>query len=135
MAEIQQWTVQCRECKASVEYNCNTCDSKLCSDCKEKHQASEQYKHHKIVKYSENTNKERMAANLQVLDLDLSKMAILAKDHKRWSFDSGLPVPFRLVVSGRSTINNHLSELMSEIIEPLALESDEAEIQSSLRRY
>ena len=89
----------------------------------------------KIVEYSENINAERMAANLQVSDLDLSKMAILAKDHKRWSFDSGLPVPSRLVVSGRSTIITHLSELISEIIETLALESDGPEILSSLRRY
>ena len=58
-------------------------------------------------------------------------MAILVKDHKSWDKTSGDPVPSRPIVSGSTTINTHLSELLSEFIEPIALEAESAEIESS----
>ena len=85
----------------------------------------------KIFRYCERTNPDRMNANLIVADNDLPEMAILIKDHKQWSFESKKPPPSRPIVSGNSTVNTHLSEFISEIIEPLALEADGAEIQSS----
>ena len=84
-----------------------------------------------IFKYSNGTNHERMASNLVVSDLDLPEMSLLTKDHKSWSVESGSPVPTRPIVSGNSTVNTHLSELLSELIEPVALEADGAEVQSS----
>ena len=85
----------------------------------------------RILKYCDKTNSDRMNANLVVSDNDLPEMAILIKDHKDWKYESNKPPPSRPVVSGNSTVNTHLSELISEIVEPLALESDGAEIQSS----
>ena len=58
-------------------------------------------------------------------------MSILVKDHKDWSFSSGKPVPTRPIVSGNGCLNSHLSELVSEIIEPVVLEKTGAEIQST----
>ena len=84
-----------------------------------------------VFKYCDKTDSDRMAANLVVSDLDLPEMTLLTKDHKTWSYESGKAVPTRPVVSGNSTINTHLSEMISEIIEPVALESNGAEIQSS----
>ena len=45
--------------------------------------------------------------------------------------ESNKPVPTRPVMSGNCTINTHLSEMISEIVEPLALEYDGCEVQSS----
>ena len=84
-----------------------------------------------IFRYCDKTNPERMRANLVSSDLQLPEMAILVKDHKQWQFDSGAPVPSRPVVSGNSTINTHLSELISEIVEPIALHMNGCEVQSS----
>ena len=72
-----------------------------------------------------------MLKNLTVAGLDLPEMSLLIKDHKSWSFDSGKPVPTRPVLSGNCAINTHLSEMISEIIEPVALQYNGAEVQSS----
>ena len=84
----------------------------------------------RILQYGKDTDQERMAANL-ITGQDLPDMSLLVKDHKMWSFESGAPVPTRPVVSGNCTINTHLSELLSEVIEPIALEQEGSEIQSS----
>ena len=85
----------------------------------------------KITNYSKHTDHERMTNNLMVSDLDLPQMNILIKDHKSWTQQSGKVVPSRPVVSGNCSINTHLSELISEIVEPIALEADGSEVQSS----
>ena len=87
-----------------------------------------------IFGYCDKSNPDRMRNNLVVSDLDLPEMAILVKDHKSWKYSDqkeGKKVPSRPVVSGNSTINTHLSELLSEIVEPVALELKGREIQSS----
>ena len=58
-------------------------------------------------------------------------MNILIKDHKMWSRESGKAVPSRPMVSGNCSINTHLSELLSEMVEPLATEAEGMEVQSS----
>ena len=85
----------------------------------------------KIWSYSKHTDPERMLNNLTVSGLDLPEMSLLTKDHKSWSWDSNKPVPTRPVMSGNCCINTHLSELISEVVEPLVLEYDGAEVQSS----
>ena len=85
----------------------------------------------KIWAYSKGTDEDRMLKNLTVAGLDLPEMSLLVKDHKSWSFESGKPVPTRPVLSGNCAINTHLSELISEIIEPVALQYNGAEVQSS----
>ena len=84
----------------------------------------------KVIQYGKDTDQERMAANL-VSGQDLPDMSLLVKDHKLWSFECATPVPTRPVVCGNCTINTHLSELLSEAIEPIALEQEGSEIQSS----
>ena len=85
----------------------------------------------RIMGYSKNTDQDRMNNNLHVSGLDVPEMVILIKDHKKWNKGSGEVLPSRPVVSGNNTINTHLSEIISEIVEPLALESDGMEINSS----
>ena len=58
-------------------------------------------------------------------------MALLVKDHKTWRLDSDTPVPSRPVVSGNRGINTHLSELISEILEPMVLEMGGGEVAST----
>ena len=53
-----------------------------------------------ITNYATHTDKDRMAANLSVSDLDLPCMRLLVKDHKAWTPESGKAVPTRPVVSG-----------------------------------
>ena len=72
-----------------------------------------------------------MNKNIQDHNSEVADMYLLFKDHKKWSPDSGDPLPSRPVVSGNQTCNVHLSELLSEILEPVAKEMLEAEILSS----
>ena len=85
----------------------------------------------KMWSYCKNTDPERMLNNVTVSGIDLPEMSLLVKDHKSWSVDSGEPVPTRPVMSGNCTVNTHLSELISELIEPVVLEYEGAEVQSS----
>ena len=58
-------------------------------------------------------------------------MRLLVKDHKAWSEASGTPVPTRPVVSGNKGINTHISEILSELLEPLVMNLGSAEISST----
>ena len=85
----------------------------------------------KMWSYAKHTDPDRMLKNLTVSDIDLPEMSLLTKDHKSWSSESNKPVPTRPVMSGNCAINTHLSELISELVEPMALEFDGSEVQSS----
>ena len=58
-------------------------------------------------------------------------MTLLIKDHKSWSPGDRGPIPSRPVEAGNSGLNVHLSELISSVIEPVALEESEREIDST----
>ena len=58
-------------------------------------------------------------------------MTLLMKDHTNWIFDGKTPPPSRPVVAGNSGLNCHLSELLSSIIEPVAFEESDNEIDST----
>ena len=58
-------------------------------------------------------------------------MALLIKDHKDYNPDSNAPIPSRPVVSGNRGVNTHLSELVSEILEPLIPEMGGGEVAST----
>ena len=45
------WLVTCR-CENPVEYVCNTCGEKLCSNCKQTHLQNLATKHHSVVEYA-----------------------------------------------------------------------------------
>ena len=61
--------------------------------------------------------------------MEVPEMVLLVKDHKSWP--EGKPVPTRPVVSGNRGINTHLSELLSEILEPATNFVGGAEILST----
>ena len=85
----------------------------------------------KSLNHSIDTDEQRMLANIQDHNSEVAEMYLLFKDHKQWSQESGKEVPSRPVVSGNKTYNVHLSELLSEILEPVAKESQSAEISST----
>ena len=58
-------------------------------------------------------------------------MILLVKDHKQWDPESKTPVPTRPVVSGNRGINTHLSEWLSELMEPIAIEMGASEVTST----
>ena len=85
----------------------------------------------KIVGYANETDPARMMKNIQNHSLEVPEMALLIKDHKSHDPDSSAPVPSRPVVSGNRGVNTHLSELISEILEPLVLEMGGGEVAST----
>ena len=56
---------------------------------------------------------------------------LLVKDHKLWSEEQGEPIPSRPVLSGNNCLNMHLSEIMSELLEPISISMSSAEITST----
>ena len=72
-----------------------------------------------------------MLKNIQNHSLEVPEMALLIKDHKDYNMDSNAPVPSRPVVSGNRGVNTHLSELLSEILEPLIPEMGGGEVAST----
>ena len=72
-----------------------------------------------------------MLKNLSDEGYEIPEMKILLKDHKQWSPESGASIPQRPVVSGRAGFNTHLSEVLSQVLEPVALEMSGAEISST----
>ena len=84
-----------------------------------------------ILGVSEKRDKARMMNNLMDNGMEIPEMKILLKDHKDWSVSSNKCVPSRPVVSGRTGFNTHLSEVLSQILEPIALEMEGAEISST----
>ena len=84
-----------------------------------------------IIGYSAKKNKERMKENIIDHGLEVPKMKILIKDHKQWTPESSDSPPSRPVVNGRAGYNAHLSEILSQILEPIAVEMTGAEIDST----
>ena len=83
------------------------------------------------VGYASETDSKRMMGNIQNHSLEVPEMALLVKDHKQWSKSSKKPVPTRPVVSGNNGINTHLSEFISELLEPLVMELGSGEVSST----
>ena len=84
-----------------------------------------------IVGYAHDTDKKRMNNNIQGTSMEVPEMVLLVKDHKEWDSSSDRPVPTRPVVSGNRGLNTHLSELLSEILEPATNFVGGAEILST----
>ena len=82
-----------------------------------------------IVGYSKNKEKKRMLKNVIDHGREVPEMILLCKDHKKW--DGVGPVPTRPVVSGNKGVNTHLSELLSEILEPVSYAIGGGEIAST----
>ena len=85
----------------------------------------------KIINHSRNTGEKRMMDNNQDHNGEIAEMYLLLKDHKTWTPESDTSVPSRPVVSGNKTYNVHLSELLSELLEPIAKEMSGGEISST----
>ena len=84
-----------------------------------------------VVGYSKDKDTARMNKNIQGSSMEIPDMVLLVKDHKKWSPESKEPVPTRPVMSGNKGINSHLSEWLSEILEPIALNMASAEVNST----
>ena len=52
--------------------------------------------------------------------LSVAPLYLLFKDHKGWSVDMGTPPPTRPVASAGKGQNDHLSETVSQVLEPVA---------------
>ena len=85
----------------------------------------------KIVGYGQKKEHERMNRNTQNVSMEVPTMVLLVKDHKKWDENSNKPIPSRPVVSGSRGINTHLSEFLSEILEPITHEMGSAEVCST----
>ena len=64
-------------------------------------------------------HKDRVRSLKITLSLSVAPMYLLFKDHKGWSLETGTPPPARPVVSAGSGQNDHLSEIVSHILEPV----------------
>ena len=84
-----------------------------------------------ILGYADKTDPGRILRNIQNHSLEVPEMALLCKDHKAWDPETGSPVPSRPVVSGNCGVNTHLSEIISEFLEPLILEMGSGEVAST----
>ena len=51
--------------------------------------------------------------------MSICPMSLLFKDHKGWSSESGSVHPTRPVVGGHLGVNMHISELVSDILDPV----------------
>ena len=72
-----------------------------------------------------------MNKNISGSSVEVPEMIILIKDHKQWTPEKGGVIPSRPVVSGSRGINTHLSEWLSEILEPIANNMRSGEVAST----
>ena len=54
------------------------------------------------------------------MSLSVAPLYLLFKDHKGWSLETGGPPPSRPVVSAGGGQNDHMSEIISHVLEPVA---------------
>ena len=85
----------------------------------------------KILGYCKKTDHDRFMRNIQKHSLEVPEMCLLVKDHKLWSESTGKQVPSRPVLSGNKGVNTHLSELISEILEPIVTQMKSGEVVST----
>ena len=71
----------------------------------------------KMGKYWEHT--PRIRETTMGEGLSICPLSLLFKDHKGWKADSGTAPPTRPVVGGHLGINLHLSEIVSDVLEPV----------------
>ena len=76
-------------------------------------------------------HESRMRKNICDKGEQVCNMSILVKDHKSWKHGSEGPIPSRPVISGNTGLNCHLSEIISQIIEPIAYEQNSRDIDST----
>ena len=74
----------------------------------------------KIFKIGEaHKHRDRVRSLKITLSLSVAPMYLLFKDRKGWSLETGKPPPSRPVVSAGSGQNDHLSEIISNFLEPV----------------
>ena len=72
-----------------------------------------------------------MNKNTQGTGYQIQEMSLLVNDHKMWLESSKKPIPMRPVLSGNNCLNTHLSELVSELLEPISIRLNGGEINST----
>ena len=74
----------------------------------------------KVFKIGEaHKHRDRVRSLKITLSLSVAPLYLLFKDHKGWSLETGKPPPSRPVVSAGSGQNDHLSEIISNVLEPV----------------
>ena len=63
----------------------------------------------------------RIGETTMGLNQSICPLSLLFKDHKGWSPSEGTVPPTRPVVGGHLGINLHISELMSDIFDPVVI--------------
>ena len=71
----------------------------------------------KVGKYWDHS--QRIRETTMGEGLSIGPLSLLFKDHKGWSPTEGTAPPTRPVVGGHLGVNLHISELVSEIIDPV----------------
>ena len=71
----------------------------------------------KIGKYWEHS--PRIRETTMGEGLSICPLSLLFKDHKGWRSDSGTVPPTRPVVGGHLGVNMHLSEIVSDVLDPV----------------
>ena len=64
-------------------------------------------------------HQDRVRSLKITLSLSVAPMYLLFKGHKGWSLETGTPPPSRPVVSAGSGQNDHMSEIISNLLEPV----------------
>ena len=64
-------------------------------------------------------HEDRVRSTMLNKSLSICPMYLTYKDHKGWSGDDGTPPPTRPIAGGNTGMNLHISEILSEIIEPM----------------
>ena len=74
----------------------------------------------KIFKIGDNHKHRDRVRSLKItLSISVAPMYLLFKDHKGWSLETGTAPPSRPVVSAGSGQNDHMSEVISNLLEPV----------------
>ena len=74
----------------------------------------------KFCKMGKNWNHgDRMRATMINQSGNICPMYLTYKDHKGWKGDDGSPPPTRPIAGGNTGMNLHISEALSEMIEPI----------------
>ena len=64
-------------------------------------------------------HEDRVRSTMLNNSLSICPMYLTYKDHKGWSGKDGSPPPTRPIAGGNTGMNLHISEVLSEIIEPM----------------
>ena len=99
------WLITCG-CENPIEYYCNTCGEKLCSNCKKTHLQNNDTRHHSVVEYA----KKLMPSNISIPPCPDHE----GKDYIYWCQTCGKPVCMDCVPSSH---NGHIFVKLETVLQ------------------